>query len=305
MNKKQNNPAVSIWFLTGTAALFFLLIMIFGNIIVIGEKIGRVHPVLETAFYLLVLVLAFVFFVRPGMTVLKAPVIPVHAFVAHNGLTDAQTCRRIAKTMIKRARLADEERDRLQTALRQGNDLNEPLRTLLAQRVQDMNSIISKNAKLVFVSTVISQNGRLDTVMVIGTNIRMVRELVESLGFRPALPQLTKMYTSIAAAALIAEGLEELELEQVFPNLGMGVLGAIPGFQLIAASLLQGMANAFLTLRVGVMTKNYLLAAGENFERKEARRAANRAAVQMLKPVIKEGLVLMPVSLKEAWAKLF
>ncbi len=230
--------------------------MIIGNIIIISEKIGRVHPVLEAAFYLLVLVLAFIFFVRPVMAVLKAPVIPVHAVVAQNGLTDAETCRRIAKTMIKRARLADEERERLQTALRQGNDLNEPLRALLAQRVQDMNTIISQNAKLVFVSTVISQNGRLDTVMVIGTNIRMVRELVESLGFRPALPQLAKMYTSIAAAALIAEGLEDLELEQVFPNLGMGVLGAIPGFQLIAASLLQGMANAFLTLRVGVMTKN-------------------------------------------------
>lgn len=305
MNKKQNNPPVSIWLLTGTAVLSFLLIMIIGNIFIIGEKIGRVHPVLEAAFYLLVLVLAFIFFVRPVMAVLKAPVIPVHAFVAQNGLTDAQTCRRIAKTMIKRARLADEERERLQTALRQGNDLNEPLRTLLAQRVQDMNTIISKNAKLVFVSTAISQNGRLDTVMVIGTNVRMVRELVDSLGFRPALPQLVKMYTSIAAAALIAEGLEDLELEQVFPNLGMGVLGAIPGFQLITASLLQGMANAFLTLRVGVMTKNYLLAAGQNFVRKEARRAANREAVRMLKPLIKEGLVLMPVSLKEAWVKLF
>lgn len=302
---KQNNRVTSIWMLIGSAALAFLLIMIVGNIIVIGEKIGRVHPVAEAAFYLLVLVLAYIFFVRPITSVLKAPVIPIHNFVSHNGLADAPTCRRIAKTMIKRARLATEERERLRVALRQGGDLNEPLRALFAQRLQGMNTIISRNAKLVFVSTAISQNGRLDAIMVIGTNVRMVRELVESLGFRPALPQLVKMYASISAAALIAEGLEDLELEQVFPNLGMGVLGAIPGFQLITASLLQGMASAFLTLRVGVMTKNYLLAAGENFERKEARRVANREAVKMLRPVIKEGLVLMPVSLKEAWVKLF
>lgn len=302
---KQNNQAISIWLIIGGAALFFLLITIIGNLLVIGEKIGRVHPALEAAFYLLILVLGFAFFVRPVMTVLKAPVIPIHMFVAQNGLTDAPTCRRIAKTMIKRGRLNAEELARLQTAMQQGLDLNEPLRALFTQRVQQMNAIVSKNAKLVFVSTAISQNGRLDTVMVIGTNVRMVRELVASLGFRPALPQLVKMYTSIAAAALIAEGLEDLELEQVFPNLGMGVLGAIPGFQLITASLLQGMANAFLTLRVGVMTKNYLLAAGQNFVRKEARRAANREAVRMLKPVIKEGLALMPVSLKEAWVRLF
>lgn len=302
---KQDNHAVSIWLLVGGAVLCFLLIMIAGNIIVIGEKIGRIHPASEMAFYLLILVLGFVFFVRPVMSVLKAPVIPIHTFVSHNDLADAPTCRRIAKTMIKRARLTTAERERLQTALRQDGDLHEPLRALFAQRVQDMNTIISKNAKLVFVSTAISQNGRLDAVMVIGTNIRLVRELVESLGFRPALPQLVKMYTSIAAAALLAEGLEDLELEQVFPNLGMGVLGAIPGFQLITASLLQGMANAFLTLRVGVMTKNYLIAAGQDFKRKEARRAANREAVRMLKPVMKEGLVSMPVSLKEAWVRFF
>lgn len=301
----NNRKTASFWLLLGGAALFFLLILIIGNILVIGAKLGALHPAAEAGFYLLTLLLAFFLFVRPVLAVLKAPAIPLQAFAANGTVPEAAACRRVARRLLKYGRLSAEERARLQETLQLGGDLCEPLRALFAQRAQQMTALVARNAKLVFVATAVSQNGRLDAVMVIATNFRMLRELVECLGFRPPLPQLARMYATVLAAALIAEGLEDLQLEQVFPNLGMGVLGAIPGFQLIAASLLQGIGNAFLTLRLGVLAKNYLLAGGQNFVRQQARRVANREAVKLLSPVVKDGLVIMPVSLKEAWGKLF
>jgi hypothetical protein len=256
-------------------------------------------------FYALVLLLSYVVIGRPLLAVLTAPRFPIQRFSHPGEPVDAVTCRRFAKLILKRSQIDEEERTQLSVALRQGVDLNEILRGLLTKRAERMNTLICQNAQLVFVSTAVSQNGRLDAVMVLGTNFKMVRELVESLGYRPPLIRLVKMYASIFSAALLAEGLEDLNLEHIFPNLSATIVGSFPGLQLITTSLLQGTANTYLTLRVGIMTRNYLLTAGENFVRRDARRTANREAVKMLRPVAMSAVALLPGVLKKGWGKLF
>ncbi len=303
MNK--NFFTLSFWITLGAGALLFLFIPMIGSIILIAEKAGRVHPAWEAAFYLLIILSVYLFLGRPLLAVLAAPRFPIRNFVQPGEAVDATTCRRLAKFIIKRAQIAETERAPIALALRNGSDLNEPLRALFAQRSAHMQAIIAQNARLVFVSTAISQNGRLDAAMVLGTNFRMVHALVESLGYRPAAMQLLKMYASIFTAALLADNLEDLELEHIFPNLSATIIGSFPGLQLITMSLLQGTANAFLTLRIGILAKNYLLAAGENFVRQEARRTANREAVKMLRPVAMSAVALLPGALKRGWNKLF
>lgn len=297
--------SLSFWIALGAGALLFLLVPMLGSIIIIGEKAGGLHPALEAAFYVALAALGYVFLGRPLLAVLAAPRFPIKKITQTGEPVEAASCRRLAKFILRRVQLEAEERAQLSLALRSSADLNGPLRAFFAKRAERMSALISQHAQLVFVSTAVSQSGRLDAVMVLGTNFRMVRALVESLGYRPPALQLAKMYAAVFAAALLAEGLEDLELEHIFPNVGATIIGSFPGLQLITASLLQGTANAFLTLRVGVLAKNYLLTAGENFVRHEARRAANREAAKMLRPVAISAVALLPGALKRGWNRLF
>ncbi|MGH7491567.1 MAG: hypothetical protein ACREOO_04145 [bacterium] len=88
-------------------------------------------------------------------------------------------------------------------------------------------------------------------------------------------------------------------------NLSATIVGSFPGLQLITISLLQGTANVYFTLRVGIMARNYLLTAGENFVHQEARRTANREAVKMRRPLDMSAVALLPAVLKKGWSKLF
>ena len=57
-----------------------------------------------------------------------------------------------------------------------------------------------------------------------------------------------------------------------------------------ASSVLSGSANAFLTLRVGMITKEYCRCTVE-VEKKGLRRAATLKAAQLLGSIVKEGTV--------------
>ena len=120
-------------------------------------------------------------------------------------------------------------------------------------------------AAQVFVTTAISQNGSLDTFLVLAAQSKLILEIARTYYQRPTLRDLIFLYSNVAATAFVAGELEDIDLtEQIQPILGAvfgSAAGAIPGFGaatgLFVNSVTTGSANAFLTLRVGVITRQY------------------------------------------------
>jgi hypothetical protein len=100
----------------------------------------------------------------------------------------------------------------------------------------------------------------------------------------------------VAGTAFLAGELEDIDIsEQVEPVLSstLGALAVtIPGVQLAASilvnSVLTGTANAFLTLRVGIIARRYcgsLVIA----EKRTLRRAASAEAAKLLSSIVRQG----------------
>lgn len=154
--------------------------------------------------------------------------------------------------------------------------------------------VIRQAASSVFVSTAVSQNGRLDAFMVLATQLRMIWQVARIYHQRPALRDLVYLYGNVAATVFVAGELEDLEIgEQVEPvlkaALGASIVGFVPGASalatLVTQSLLEGAANSFLTLRVGVICQMYC-GALTVVDRRRARRQATLQAAAMLGSIV-------------------
>jgi hypothetical protein len=158
------------------------------------------------------------------------------------------------------------------------------------------DEIIQQTASTVFISTAISQSGRLDAFLVLSAQSRMVRRIARLYYQRPTLRDLIQLYANVAGTAFLASEFEDIDIsEQVEPVLSstLGALAvAIPGVQLAASilvnSVLTGTANAFLTLRVGIIARRYcgsLVIA----EKRTLRRAASAEAAKLLGSIVRQG----------------
>lgn len=127
------------------------------------------------------------------------------------------------------------------------------------------DALVKQHASTVFLSTAVMQNGRLDGLVVLLTQLRMVW-LVSNVFFqRPSPRQMIYLYGNVGTSVILAQNIQDIEFTElaapivisVFPSLN----GVIPGMQgvtnLVLNSLANGSANAFMTLRVGVMARMY------------------------------------------------
>jgi hypothetical protein len=151
-------------------------------------------------------------------------------------------------------------------------------------------------ASQVFVTTAISQNGSLDALVVLAAQSKLVFEVARIYYQRPTLRDLLYLYTNVGATAFIAAELEDVDLsEQVQPVLTAilgSTAGVIPGLapaaNLFVNSVTTGAGNAFLTLRVGIITKQYCRSLVEP-QRRSVRRAASLQATRMLGSIARDG----------------
>lgn len=130
------------------------------------------------------------------------------------------------------------------------------------------NPIIQKTASEIFLSTAISQNGALDSIVVLVTLFKMIWRLASIYQTRPTLKSLGKLYMQVASVVFMARTIEDSDLieSQIEPLittiLGESIASAIPGMvpitNLIVSSLMEGSLNSLLTLRVGIITQSYL-----------------------------------------------
>ncbi|HVP80387.1 MAG TPA: DUF697 domain-containing protein [Thermodesulfobacteriota bacterium] len=158
------------------------------------------------------------------------------------------------------------------------------------------DEIIQQTAATVFISTAISQSGRLDAFLVLSAQSRMIWRIARLYYQRPTLRDLIQLYANVAGTAFLASEFEDMDIsDQVEPILSstLGALAvSIPGVQLAASilvsSVLTGTANAFLTLRVGIIARRYcgsLILA----EKRVLRRAASAEAATILGSIVRQG----------------
>jgi hypothetical protein len=165
----------------------------------------------------------------------------------------------------------------------------------LALLDEDANVIVKQMATTVFLTTAVSQSGRLDALLVLGAQSRMVWRIAHLYYQRPSLRELAHLYANVAATSFVAGELDDIELHQMIQPVVAGTLGAvggvIPGFQVLTSimvnSLLSGSANAFLTLRVGMIAKDYCSSLVTE-PRTRVRRAATSEAARLLSGIVRD-----------------
>jgi hypothetical protein len=150
------------------------------------------------------------------------------------------------------------------------------------------------------------QNGRLDGLIVLFTQIQMVGRIARIYVQRPSPREFARLYVNVAGTAFVASGLESLDLGEMVAPLAVSVVpalkGGIPGLSGVSALLVKcvsnGAANAFLTLRVGEVARRYCELTSK-CPPEVIRKSATAAAVQHLGRIVRENGALV---VKKIWA---
>ena len=158
------------------------------------------------------------------------------------------------------------------------------------------DGIIRDSAEAVFVSTAISQSGRLDAIFVLTVNFRMIWRIAGVYSQRPALRDLIYLYANVAGSAFAAGELDEAEIANQIEPILSSALGAlsfsVPGVQaassIVISSIITGAANAFLTLRVGIIARRYC-GSLVVIDRPTLRRSATAESAKLLGSIVRNG----------------
>ena len=149
---------------------------------------------------------------------------------------------------------------------------------------------VSSAASAVFLSTAVLQSGRLDVLVVLAAQTRLIWRVAHVYYQRPSLREFMQLYANVASTAFIAAGIEDVDLDVLVSTILGSTVASIPGMHLLTSSVLTGSANAFLTLRVGMITKEYCRCT-TRVEKSRIRRAATLQAAKLLGAIVKEGTV--------------
>lgn len=298
MKKKIN----TFWILIGIGVLIFMLLILISNALDVGEKLRNINVYLEYGFYALSLVLLYFLIINPIRIILFAPSFSIVTVLDENNKKNYKVYKKVAKTLIQNKDLSEDDKLKLESGLSNKEELKETITRIYESSIKkQINRIILKNAKTVFVSTAISQNGKLDMLTVLSVNIKMIKDIVVRSGFRPSYPKLGKLSLKVLSTALIAENLEGLDFTDLFPQSATNALSEIPLIKPLASSIVNGLSNGLLTLRIGICARRYLFSDMKKVTQDDIRRRSIKESVMMLPLLVKECISFFP----EKIAKLF
>lgn len=186
-------------------------------------------------------------------------------------------------------------------------DSREDLERALTVLSEGSDELIREAAAAVFLATAVSQSGRLDVFLVLGAHIRLVWRVAHLYYQRPTLRDMSYLYANVAATAFMAGELEDIDVSQQVQPILSAVLGsavtAVPGFKvastILVHSVLTGSANAFLTLRVGMIARRYCSSLVVE-DRRSLRRSASALAAVMLGSIVSRGAKTLVKSVAKA-----
>jgi hypothetical protein len=176
-------------------------------------------------------------------------------------------------------------------AVRDEEDLEAGL-AVLRQKADDE---IRSTAKRVFIGSAVSQNGRLDTLVVLFLISRLAWRISKLYAQRPHYRELVNLYVNIAVTSFLAGSIEEFGIEEYVhelmgPLVAGSALGAMPGAEAVAgtvtSSILSGSTNALLAMRCGIVARNYMSL--DLARRGAMRRSATLEAARMFMSISSE-----------------
>ncbi len=296
--KKKDNAKI-FWYLTAIGFIILFILILLSSVLDVGDRLSSFKindlPVLTYGFYVIVVLLIYILLVRPINIILFSPTFSIETTLDKSDKVNYRLYKKVATRLLKNDHLSEHARLDLENSLKDHDLLKDQLQHVFNKDIKKIiNKRIKKNAKTVMISTAISQNGRLDFFTVIAVNIKMIKEIVEITGFRPNFRKLAKLTINVFSTALIAEGLEDIDLSEVLPSKTMNTLSELPLVKPLMSSVTQGVSNALLTLRIGIVTRKYLFTDAKEITKEKLRRDALVEAAGMLPSVIGDAAVSIP-----------
>ncbi|WP_026391444.1 DUF697 domain-containing protein [Haploplasma modicum] len=293
--EQKNSKSRFLWYAIAIGVIIVFLLMLLSSVLNVGEKLRNISKYLEYSFYVLVFLLVYVLILRPVNIILFSPSFSIETTLDKPSKKNYKVYKKVSNRLIEQDILSDEVKKEIIDAKGNQEELNIVLNKVFNKHIKkQMNKLIRKNAKTVMISTAISQNGRLDLYTVVVVNLKMIKELVYMCGFRPNMKNLSKLTINVFTTALIAEGLENMDLSDLLPNSTLNAISDIPLIKPVMSSLIQGISNALLTLRIGIVTRKYLFSDAKEITKEEIRRGALLEAAGMLPSVIADAVTMLP-----------
>jgi len=270
----------------------------------VGERLRRINVSVEIAFYIVSALVVYFLIINPIRIIIFSPTFQIQTVLDKDTRKTRKIYKKVAKNIIKKNKIDETAIAELRQSIKDPAELRLNLMKLYNDNVKkELNKIIIRNAKTVMISTAISQNGKLDMFTVLAVNLKMIKELVLECGFRPSFTNLGKLSVNVLVTALIADGLEDLSFNDLFPASTTGFLSDIPLIKPIMSSIMQGISNALLTLRIGLVTRRFLFSDLKEVSKKEIRREALKESIKMLPVIVKESIVVFPERIRSFFRK--
>lgn len=279
----------SLWSKVLLISLLLLFVMsVFSDAVTLGERLGQENVYLEYIYYALIFIVVVFGIGYPIFGVFTAPIFSLDKLHYADGRARKKWCKRLVDNLLNNVELTPEEQEQVKGYLECQDETDDKLIEFFDRKIKpEINAEIYDTAKKVLLITAISQNPVYDSLGMASANFCLVRRIVEICGFRPTTPQVVKLYIKVLSYSLLAGALEDLDIEELIPLAMEGSLGKIGG--IVLASAAQGTLNALTTLRIAVITKNYLLNADVSQTRKELRKKSYTEAYTLLKEILASG----------------
>jgi hypothetical protein len=238
--------------------IVFLLITI-NQLVSLYQNLAVIHPLLAIVGTSLVGVLVFGLFLIPVVLITKLPApLPFPDDDADLARYKRSFRERLTKHPV---------------AVENGLDPHDEdqLKELYQRLNNRADKIIFESASAVFISTAIFQNGKLDAFTVLAAQVRLIWRVAHIYWQRPSIRNLQQLYSNVAINAMAASTIDQMDISQQIQPIISAILKS-PGkhipvvgnaAHIITESIMEGTVNAFLTLRVGVLTKNYCFPEGK------------------------------------------
>ncbi|MDE7161522.1 MAG: YcjF family protein [Anaeroplasmataceae bacterium] len=292
--KVKKDKSKFIYYVIAIGVLLLFLIILISSLLDIGEKLRNISVYLEYGFYGLVVLLFYLVILQPIIIIVKSPSLSIATSLDQTNPKAVAIYKKVAKNIVKSNELPEDERILL-TQYKNKEELLFNLQYVFEKTVKNqLNRIIIHDAKTVMISTAICQSARFDMVTVFAVNVKMIKELVVQCGFRPSMKNLSKLTINVFGTALIAEGLENLKLEDVMPKTSMDFLNNMPYLGVVLESVIQGAANALMTLRIGCVCRRYLFSDGAVITKEDIRKQAYKETLKLLPMVVADTISFFP-----------
>lgn len=287
----MKNKKTKVWLIVLLISLAILVLLgLVSSALEIGERLRNIHFSLEIAFYALIVVVILVGIVYPIVGVFHKPIFSLDQLHDVDGNVKIKWCKKLVNNLIENTDLSEEEQIEVRGFLKAGNEADDRLIEFFDRKITpEIKSEIFKAARRAFIVTAVSQNSVFDMLGMASLNFMLIKKITELCGFRPNNLQLVRLYIRVLSMTVLAGVLESINIEGIVSKVAEGFASA-PFAALIGvgvSSLVQGATNALLTVRLGVMTKNYLLNADVSKTRSDIRKESLKEALSIFPSILK------------------